>query len=361
MTIERKAPQVYAIEHETVQSPSNLIKKELGKLPSGTVVGLATPKELHEPNFGLTEDGMDYDLMWTLTPGFWKELVDFCRNKSFKVVFLTTLDVETRLAALRSQYTSINADRIKFYYGRSKSEDVEGVPEGLRYRLKERQLKEDMYAAEVAMEYQGSVERGRMIAELIAENRVEVAVMSIQNADFSLSGGFDSSRSTPWVEYVKQEFNPNNNPRHFLKSRQTKTNTSWQEDYLRRIYRIVTEWRVTDADNIDGIGTWDLDNRYDGLFELTLYSTEKNGRFTGRVEDRLGSALVNGRMVRDLFEMEKRYDKTIFPGAISTPIKYQGVATVIGSQPAYQGIWTSREKNGHFVFVNYRRFPQDSF
>lgn len=335
--------RLYGVEHTarvdsllyTVMKPvcpSEELIGELSTLPAGTSVGIEFCREYYHPPNSLKGklilNSGSVMKMSSADRFYWMKVIEACRNRGLTVIFLDDLDTlkesfekqqeaesyREKLSALREQVSS----------GQLPHPPQEQI----------RSLLEAGYGADVEAGYLFMVRREERMLEKIRTINPYVVIVGKGHGDlFVLKGllqtqGISTGRYKREIYDFPQVEDFEQLPKNFsgrIIQEGPDPNFILERELLQRRYNAVTQWRVIPGRNPDLIGTWSLNIRTRGLFEM--YIEEREGiRISGKIEDTLGTANFTGERSSSGIWFIKEYDLRSSDGNSVSPdlILYEG-------------------------------------
>lgn len=309
-------------------SPSFDLVHLLKQLPKGTPVGIESFPPDQSPPDKHKVDGVPIRIG---AHRYWERIEDILRYSGLETIYLDD-------PGLYEQYTAYKVRAYKQmkslsgYLKRKTKQNQEVDP------LHVRKYKENIYGAQVRAEKIHLLDREKRLIENIVKYQPRVVIIGLGHADYLVSEarGFADYGLIVGSYYrekmdVNYTYDPPMGINYFsseaLSSSIDVGSLRLARECLARRFKAVTEGRVTGM-NPDFIGTWNLDNEREGLFELFVASQDsKTGTIEGTIEDCLGSASFRGTLGDNEIEFSKYYDlsrslETVVKGSIM----YRGVS-----------------------------------
>ncbi len=293
-------------EHSMPQSKEFL--KDLVSLPKGTKVGIGW---LDGPSWMSVV--RDLDKKWSESKSiedqphypddhsnYWHNLIHHCKEASINFSFLESPDLWLR-------YNSSMVEIVNHWESREEGFVRANEESDRDYHKRLLQLDKERLKLEIGGRKIHEIEREQALLEAIKEQGVDVAIVGLGHGDAiydqkdeikrKLGIDFESYSADepifPSAGRIENPFTIFNKKRtldHFLLA---------ERKGLERSIRLLEGGRLVEGDRCpDYVGTWDISRPFMGYFEVFVREkvTGGDGRYSGVIEDCLGTADFEGRL-----------------------------------------------------------------
>lgn len=308
--------------------PSPELLADLKSLSPGTTVGI----ECFDPNaIGKDELEINGKKISIINYGkaYWKKIMQACHSARLNVAFLDDPEILREWA----EKSTICEDLMEKSVGiRTRSSAYYMDPE-------ERSLFEANYKVNVEAEFIKEAKKTEVIAQRILQYQPKRVILSQKHAD-CLVADWTSLAESPLkianyqIERVDTSINARFSPRllpaYLSFGSGPNPKNLLDRKLLVRAHNAVTKGRILPDQEPDFIGTWDVNCRPRGLFEVYVDHdlSKKIGSTAGFIEDSYGTAIfrVRGERSEDHISFVKEYIHTeSAPEAANGEISYEAI------------------------------------
>ena len=303
---------IFGGSREIAILPSREFLDHLARFPTGTKVGVewGFEQQRQEVQRNLSELCRMANL-----PGegyysehaarYWNEIITTCRKKKYNLLLM-----EDKNIWFRYHEAIIELQK---HEARLKRERESGHDDSsLEKTLQEQEAGYHLYL------------QSRKIHEI---DRDDSLLQKISQVDIALVG---KAHSDHWLQYKKVEcerYSTDTVHNHGLGEFRTvftekavpNPRIAYERISLERSLRLMETGRISEQ-TADYVGTWDLHNPWQGYFELFVQQQSK-GKFSGTIEDGIGSATFEGWFRPNGIDFVKQYQEST-EDAIKGPIYY---------------------------------------
>jgi hypothetical protein len=310
--------------------PSRGLVQELQTLPSGTRIGIEefdpqeTPNQLKGINIQVGDENIEID-----GGLYWSNLTAICQNLDLEMVYLDDPLVFERYTEKLASVISVRR-QLKSYENSLDARQLSLLTENTL-----RDFREASYKAETEGEYINAVEREEAMMKRIVKYQPQRVIVGSGHAfywaadpSYTIQRGFEVASFK--ADYLPDMEHYQSQVHAVLSSKLPPTGSSRvlsERRSLQRRYQAVTTNRIFPAaedEYTDYIGTWSVENRMRGLFEMCVYG-QKNGVAHGVINDTKGEARFRGKITEDEIEIVKTYlEGGCTEDAIMEPITFKG-------------------------------------
>jgi hypothetical protein len=314
MTIDREAPFVDSLygavhagainfcglqfSYEATPSPKLLL--DLKGLPKGTKVGLETfdPQQVQKLGFKIRERKF---LIPESQEDYWRSLTSFCQAKGLEVVHLDDFVTFREYAGQLIEAEKIQKKMEKpIKTSNLKVEDEETLA------CLALEMAEAVRRCQVEARYIHIVKREEKILENILRFKPALAVIGMGHSDYLVKTG-----QIKFGRYLREEAVVHPETMYYYGNTITAQGPNpkaiAEREYLLRNWRVVTQGKILPGSNPEYIGTWQIGLPSEGLFEVYVHESTRNGEVTGVIEDCIGTADFTGKIGSKIVRFSKKY------------------------------------------------------
>ncbi len=307
--------------------PSDEFFADLESLPRGSRIGLECFNEKdwqdvknHVKLNAVKAGFFGYPHYTDVTQTYWKTIIDFCKRAGHETVFLE--DKETWKKYNKASIRLVKCQRGELYLEEGESR--------YHYHGKLCRRNEREYKADIARRKIHEMERDAKLLEAIKSGALRAAIVGRGHSDYwifnqdRIKDEFgisfeDYSTDTPKRETVNRysEFAES----VFARKSVSHPRIVFERESLERAIRLIEQGRIILDRTPDYVGIWDICFPSKGYFEMFV-EDHSDGIFSGKIEDRLGTAKFEGIITPTDLNFVKRYvvsEET----AIQEPIEYK--------------------------------------
>ena len=342
----RMVERLYGIEHgisltvegipipgtETPIAPSRELIQDLLQLPKGSSVGIEFASQFQAP---FDVDGVEINAGYE-SNFYWRRIKRVTDMAKLNLIYLEDFDTYKKYVRKLMEAKAFEQQASELYLENADFFETNGA----------KQLAAKHYMADVEAQYIFVVEREVKIADKIRDTNPTVVILGKGHTDYLTQNQSDAN-PIQGAKYTREIVF--HRPWHWSEESQlpferARVDYSGEVDrgilldreLLERKYRALMQKRITQGEEPDFMGTWDVDCQPRGLFEIFV----EGARFGGRIEDTLGTALFEGTITDSEISFVKAYvrEKSSHETA-KDPIHYTGSLT-------------NGQYEGHYEVVN---------
>lgn len=314
--------------------PAPKLLESIEQLPPNSRVGVEALEEAFEGSGLQDVSFQDEDL------AYWEEIIDRSRRFGHSLVYLDSLNLQ--IEAAKKRKSALEIDRALW-----------GLSDYTVAKGKERDIVEVRFALEAVANYIFKVEREDVMFARLRATRPDLAIIGQAHGDLLMLTpnlatelgiaeywhgvvptspdatilDIDRLIGVPREQHLEQA---DPDPKYVAEREQT---TRW--------YRAATLGRITLNATPAWIGSWEVNCRPSGLFEV--YADTRDDDLHGTIIDSLGTAAFSGHISDTYLRLVKEYDpsKVLDPNYLKGRIINEAEAD---SDGVYTGTWRSEEQ-----------------
>lgn len=306
--------------------PSPELLADLKSLSPGTTVGI----ECFDPNV-IGKDGLEINgkkvRIENQGRDYWKKIMQACHSARLNVAFLD----DPEILRGRAEKLTICEDLME------KSVGIRTYSSAYYMDSEERALFEALYGARVEAEFIKEAKKTETIARRIQQYQPQRVILSQKHADCLAADWTSLAESHLKIANYKIErvdtsidarFSPRLLPAYLSFGSGPNPRNLLDRKLLIRAHQAITEGRILPDQEPDFIGTWEVNCRPRGLFEV--YSDhdllKETGATVGLIEDSFGTAIFRGEISEDYISFVKKYIHVVSaPEAAKGDISYEAI------------------------------------